>query len=154
MDWPHLTLYTLAALGALGLCMMITAAVLIALQGGWRRAIQQPMADGQASPPRRSSVGSVILRRCVCSWLDTWRHSIVGLATHMEPGMLDQIAPIRTAATRHGPSRFGWHTRPQVARSAAKNCWSIPPPNNLPQATPQRPRLRNEAHRLVRRCLQ
>ena len=53
MGWPHMTAYILAALGALGLCMMIPAAVLIALQGGWRRAIQQQIAQGRWPMARR-----------------------------------------------------------------------------------------------------
>ena len=53
MGWQHITAFALAAIGAVGFCMMIAAAVLIALQGGWKQAIQEPIAEGRWPMARR-----------------------------------------------------------------------------------------------------
>lgn len=53
MSWPILILYSLAALGSVGFFLMMVAFVMIAVQGGWQKAIQQPIADGRWPLPRR-----------------------------------------------------------------------------------------------------
>ncbi|MBM4069344.1 MAG: hypothetical protein FJ271_10410 [Planctomycetes bacterium] len=53
MGWQHFTAFTLAGIGALGFCLMIVAFVMIALQGGWKQSIQQPMAEGRWPMGRR-----------------------------------------------------------------------------------------------------
>lgn len=45
MDWPLIVVIVLAAIGATGVGLMVAAFVLIARQGGWNRAIQQPIAE-------------------------------------------------------------------------------------------------------------
>ncbi len=73
MSWPILVLYSLAAVGAVGVFLMLVAFVLIARQGGWQKAIQQPIAEGRWPLTRRlllvgpilgmfSMVGLIILR--------------------------------------------------------------------------------------------
>lgn len=53
MSWPITVLYALAAVGAVGFCLMMAAFVMIAVQGGWQKAIQQPIAQGRWPLPRR-----------------------------------------------------------------------------------------------------
>ena len=47
MSGPHMVGFALAGLGAVGFCLMIAAFVLIAVQGGWNKSIQQPIAEGR-----------------------------------------------------------------------------------------------------------
>ena len=53
MSWPHMIGLVFAGLGAVGFCLMIAAFVLIAIQGGWDKSIQQPIAEGRWPLPRR-----------------------------------------------------------------------------------------------------
>lgn len=53
MGWQHITAFTLAGIGTLGFGLMIVAFVLIALQGGWKQSIQQPIAEGRWPLSRR-----------------------------------------------------------------------------------------------------
>ena len=66
MNWPHIVGFVLAGLGAVGFCLMIAAFVLIAVQGGWNKSIQQPIAEGRWPMTRRLlRVGRV--SECSCS---------------------------------------------------------------------------------------
>ena len=53
MNWPLTATLTLAAIGAIGVCLMVLAFVLIVRQGGWQPAIQQSIAEGRWPLPRR-----------------------------------------------------------------------------------------------------
>ena len=53
MSWPHMVGFALAGLGAVGFCLMIAAFVMTAIQGGWNKSIQQPIAEGRWPMPRR-----------------------------------------------------------------------------------------------------
>ena len=66
MSWPHMVGFALAGLGAVGFCLMIAAFVMTAIQGGWNKSIQQPIAEGRWPMPRRlmlvgASLGMLML---------------------------------------------------------------------------------------------
>ena len=66
MGWPHIAAFTLAAIGAVGVCLMVSALVMIARQGGWKQAIQQPIAEGRWPVARRLLLVGAILAATFC----------------------------------------------------------------------------------------
>ena len=66
MGWPHIAAFTLAVIGAVGFCLMMVAFVVIARQGGWKQAIQQPIAEGRWPIPRRLLLVGAMLAAVFC----------------------------------------------------------------------------------------
>ena len=73
MSWPYAALLALAAMGAVGVCLIVAAFVLVWRQGGWKRAMQQPIAERRWPSARRLmligaslallfAIGMVVLR--------------------------------------------------------------------------------------------
>ena len=61
MSWPHMVGFALVGLGAVGFCLMIAAFVMIVIQGGWNKSIQQPIAEGRWPMPRRLMLFGAVL---------------------------------------------------------------------------------------------
>ena len=53
MSWQEIVILVLAGIGAIGVCLIASAFVLVARHGGWSRAMQQPIAERRWPPARR-----------------------------------------------------------------------------------------------------
>ena len=58
MDWSYLPILLVTAIGLVGFCLIMTAFVMIFLQGGWKQAMQLGSKGKWTLPRRLMAVGA------------------------------------------------------------------------------------------------
>ena len=101
--------FALAGFGAVGFCLMIAAFVMTAIQGGWNKSIQQPIAEGRWPMPRRLMLVGAVLGSL----------------------MLIGVSSLRMIM---GP--FPWGEPSSAGRSSSDQAHRAPPNDVISQPTP------------------